>query len=122
MRQQASSIPGLVRKDDPCLHTASFPVDFPLSTNNKYALYQLMQGLDRSNCPSVLESLSAPMIGHNIKAVAFHMGQRSSHLRNVNNKMGTVSDKIILMVNPVIEAEPHAKESVQYEFNFLEGK
>tara|TARA_B110000285_G_C14717909_1_gene420792 strand:- start:279 stop:530 length:252 start_codon:yes stop_codon:yes gene_type:complete len=36
--------------------------------------------------------------------------------------MGTVGDKIILMVNPVIEAEPHAKESVQYEFNFLEGK
>ena len=122
MRQQASSIPGLVRKDNPCLRTPSVPVEFPLSSNNKYAIYQLIQGLDRNNCPSVLESLSAPIIGHNIKAVALHMDQRSSHMRNVNNEMGTIGDKIILMINPVVEPEPHAKQSVQYEFNFLDGK
>ena len=52
------------------------------------------------------------MIGHNIKAVAFQMRQRGSHMRNINNKMGSIADKIILMINPVIEPEPHAKESV----------
>jgi len=73
MKAQASGIPGLVKKDNPCLHKASSPVDFPLSDNTKYALYSLVKGLDRNHCPNVLDMMSAPMIGHNIKAVGLQL-------------------------------------------------
>ena len=60
LREQASQIPGLVKKDDPCLHRASSPVEFPLSENTKYALYRLIQAIDGKHCPSVIDVMSAP--------------------------------------------------------------
>ena len=74
-----------------------------------------MEALDRSNCPSVVDAISGPMI-HAIgkyadddegksplRAIALHMSLRGSHLRNVAGlTQGVVPKKVLVMVNPVI--------------------
>ena len=41
------------------------PVTFPLDPYNKLQLFRLVEALHRSNCPSVVDAISGPMIhGH----------------------------------------------------------
>ena len=48
-----------------------------------------------------------------LRAVALHMSLRGSHLRKVPMRMATViPNKVIVMVNPVIEPEPHTGSSI----------
>ena len=69
-----------------------------------------------------MDCISAPMLGHNIRVIAFHLSLRSSHLRNIRGDMHSAADKIVVMINPSLTPEPHSKNSFQYEFNFLDGK
>ena len=74
------------------------------------------------NGPKVIDSLSAPMVGHKLRIVTLGMEIRNSHMRNVSSNMMTVGDKFLTMINPVIEKEPGTSSSHQYEFNFCENK
>ena len=73
-----------VAKDDPALSQLSMAVEVPLKQESKEAAYEVVESLDREKCPSVIDSVSAPMLGINLRIVAFHLGMRCSHLRNIN--------------------------------------
>ena len=62
-----------------------------------------MEALHTDKSPSVFDSLSAPMLGHNLRIVCFHLNLRGSHLRNIDQGMMSVSDKVLVLINPVIE-------------------
>ena len=66
--------------------------------------------------------ISAPMLGHNQRIISLHMGLRASHMRNQEDDMYTISNKIITMVNPTFEPEAHSDSSWQYEYNMLDGQ
>ena len=56
------------------------------------------------NCPSVIETISAPLLGHNLRIIGMQMGLRSSHLRGFS--VGSpVGNKVLIMINPVIQPE-----------------
>ena len=101
-----------VAKDDPALSQPSKAVDVPLTHKSKEAVYEVVDSLHRDNCPSVIDSVSAPMLGINLRIVAFHLGLRCSHLRNLNKDTYSVNDKVLLMLNPVIEPEAHTGKSL----------
>ena len=81
----------------------------------------MVSNLHYSNCPRVLDFLSAPMFGYNARIICMKLHMRSSHMRNFNSDLYSVEDKVIVMINPEISAEPHAEASLQYEYHFLEG-
>ena len=95
---------------------------FPLDAYSKWQLFRLVEALHRSNCPSVVDAISGPMIhgyaaedeDHSpIRAIALHMSMRGSHLRNVPvTTQGIVPKKMLVMVNPEIEPEPHTGTSL----------
>ena len=101
-----------VAKDDPALSQPSKAVDVPLTRKSKEAVFEVVESLDRDKCPSVIDSVSAPMLGINLRIVAFHLSLRCSHLRNLNKETYSVNDKVLLMLNPVIEPETHTAKSL----------
>ena len=86
-------------------------------------LFRLVESLHPSKCPIVMDAISGPMIYsiwkkedaklYPVRAVAMHMSMRGSHLRNVPNELqGVIPNKVIVMVNPIIEPEPHTGSSI----------
>jgi peptide deformylase len=100
----------------------SQPVDFPLDIESKLVIYEMIEALKKSNCCDLIDSISAPMIGHNLRIICLLMKQRTSHLRNINDDNNPISEKTVTFINPVFEPEPHSNSSFQYEFNVLDGK
>ena len=74
-------------------------------------------------CPKLVDSLSAPMVGENLRIVMLSMKLRNSHLRNLPKSANfSFEEKLVCMLNPIIMPEQHSGSSWQYECNFLEGK
>ena len=71
----------------------------------------MMEALDRSKCPSVIDMISAPMLGHNLRIIALHLSLRASHLRNFEDQSYDISQKIIVMINPIIVVEGTQNQS-----------
>jgi peptide deformylase len=65
----------------------------------------MINAIKQSNCTDLVDSVCAPMIGHNLRIICLLMKQRSSHLRNINDEYFSVSEKTITMINPVFEPE-----------------
>ena len=62
------------------------------------------------HCPSVVDMVSAPLLGHNLRIIALHLGLRVSHLRQFDAD-SIVGHKLLVMLNPVISPEAHTSES-----------
>ena len=85
-------------------------------------MYEVVDSLDRDICPSEIDSVSAPMLGINLRIAAFHLSLSCSLMKNLTRDDAySCNNNILLMFNPVVTPEAHAGKSLQYEFDFLEG-
>ena len=75
-------------------------------------MFEVVDSLDRDLCPAVIDSVSAPMLGINMRIAAFHLRLRCSHLRNFNRDTYCINDETLLMLNPEIEPEEQTGKSL----------
>ena len=62
----------LVKPGDVALKRPSVDVVYPMNRNSKIAIKDIIEFLQRGeNCPSVIDSICAPLLGHNLRIVAF---------------------------------------------------
>ena len=60
----------------------------------------MINTLQHKDCPLVLDSLSAPMLGEQKRIVMLSMKLRNSHFREVPNM--SYDEKIAVMINPKV--------------------
>ena len=63
----------IVDKDDPALRRESKPCSQPLNNEAKIVVHKMIDTLKRDKCPQIVDMISAPMLGHNLRIIALHM-------------------------------------------------
>ena len=72
----------IVPRADPALRKPCRHVTFPLDDDTKQCIHRVLEFLQRgNNCPSVVDMISAPMLGESLRIVGLQLGLRVSHLR-----------------------------------------
>jgi len=73
-----------LKKEDPALRRESKGCNLPLTNDAKIVVHKMIDTLKRDKCPQVVDMISAPMLGHNMRIIALHLQLRGSHLRGFN--------------------------------------
>ena len=82
----------------------------------------MLEFLESKDCPMVLDSLSAPMLGYSQRIIMLSMKLRNSHMRNLpETSQFTYGNKVIVMLNPEIAPEEFSEETWQYECNLVKA-
>ena len=109
---QFASIPAVVGRDDPALRRESKACPQPMSNESKIVVHKMIDTLKRDKCPQIVDMISAPMLGHNLRIIALHMQLRASHMRGLDEDSSqNLTERVIVMVNPQVEKEPHSESS-----------
>ena len=112
-----------VKHGDPSLKRVSQNVSLPLRDDAKQTVSHMVGVMQHVDCPLVLDSLSAPMLGKQYNMIMMSMKLRNSHFRNLPESANfSYQEKVLLMINPKMQEEPHSSSSWQYECDFMMGK
>ena len=52
-----------------------------MNNEAKIVVHKMIETLKRDKCPQIVDMISAPMLGHNMRIIALHLQLRASHMR-----------------------------------------